>query len=186
MKSVVPLLVGFLVTDSSNGFGGHQFQPSVRRQSQLFAQTRPDMTRRNWIQSLVAFGLLVVSSDVVRAQDPVEMKLFVDPVGYFSISIPQNFFTLRRSAKGDLPDPKSGTGRRGSSIFTAGDLQKAEIVAVERCVACMSVLKRVIGPVLSCCVESLSAFPRNRSWKRMASNLSETFLPFLASENLVQ
>jgi hypothetical protein len=33
-----------------------------------------------------------------------------------------------------LPDPSSGQGRRGSSIFTAGNMAKAEVVAVERCV----------------------------------------------------
>ena len=66
------------------------------------------------------------------ADDPLEMKLFVDPVGYFLISTPSNFFRLRRSAKGDLPDATTGKGRRGSSIFTAGDMSKAEVVAVER------------------------------------------------------
>ena len=60
------------------------------------------------------------------------MKDFVDPKGLFSIRIPKDFFTLRRSAKGDLPDEKTGQGRRGSSIFTAGNMAKAEVVAVER------------------------------------------------------
>lgn len=62
----------------------------------------------------------------------VEMKQFIDPEGFFSIRIPKSYFALRRSDKGDLPDPKTGKGRRGSSIFTAGDMNKAEIVAVER------------------------------------------------------
>lgn len=60
------------------------------------------------------------------------MKEFVDPQGLFSLRVPQSFFTLRRSAKGDLPDSKTGNGRRGSSIFTAGNMAKAEVVAVER------------------------------------------------------
>lgn len=63
---------------------------------------------------------------------PVDMKLFVDPKGLFSIIVPSRFFKLRRTDKGDLPDEKTGKGRRGSSIFTAGDLGKAEIIAVER------------------------------------------------------
>ena len=46
--------------------------------------------------------------------------------------VPNDFYTLRRSAKGDLPDSKTGKGRRGSSIFTAGNMKKAEVVAVER------------------------------------------------------
>ena len=61
----------------------------------------------------------------------VEMKTFVDPYGMFDIEVPQDFYTLRRTAKGDLPDAK-GKGRRGSSIFTAGNMAKAEVVAVER------------------------------------------------------
>ena len=62
----------------------------------------------------------------------VEMRKFVDPVGYFDISVPKSFFAIRRSAKGDLPDAKTGKGRRGSSIFSAGDLAKAQVVSVER------------------------------------------------------
>jgi hypothetical protein len=61
-----------------------------------------------------------------------EMKTFVDPRGLFSIRIPKHYFAIRREVKGDLPDPKTGEGRRGSSIFTAGDMTKAELVAVER------------------------------------------------------
>lgn len=81
--------------------------------------------------------LLSVAPSVVHAADevaaaPIEMKNFIDPVGYFSITIPKTYFALRRSAKGDLPDAKTGQGRRGSSIFTAGDMGKAIVVAVER------------------------------------------------------
>ena len=46
---------------------------------------------------------------------PVEMKLFSDEL--FVVNIPKRFFALRRRAKGDLPDEKTGQGRRGSSIF---------------------------------------------------------------------
>jgi len=63
--------------------------------------------------------------------EPVEMKAFLDPMGFFSIRVPKIFYILRRSAKGDLPDA-SGKGRRGASIFTAGNLAKSEVVAVER------------------------------------------------------
>ena len=62
----------------------------------------------------------------------VEMKMFVDPQGLFALNLPKRFFALRRTAKGDLPDEKTGSGRRGSSIFNAGDLAKAEVLAVER------------------------------------------------------
>lgn len=62
----------------------------------------------------------------------LDMKQFVDPIGLFSIKVPTSFFTLRRSSKGDLPDENTGKGRRGSSIFTAGDMGKAEVIAIER------------------------------------------------------
>lgn len=48
------------------------------------------------------------------------------------MDVPQRFFAIRRSAKGDLPDAKTGKGRRGGTIFTAGDMAKAEVIAVER------------------------------------------------------
>ena len=64
-------------------------------------------------------------------ENTVPMKNFVDPKGLFALRVPQNFYTLRRTVKGDLPDAKTGKGRRGSSIFTAGDMAKAEVVAVE-------------------------------------------------------
>jgi len=68
----------------------------------------------------------------VQAPTPLEMKEFVDPAGLFSLRVPKGFFTLRRTQKGDLPNAKTGKGRRGSSIFTAGNMAKAEVVAVER------------------------------------------------------
>lgn len=75
---------------------------------------------------------LSAKADTATKDIAVEMKDFVDPMGLFSIRIPKTFFVLRRSAKGDLPDEKTGKGRRGSSIFTAGDMGKAEVIAVER------------------------------------------------------
>ncbi|KAL3910028.1 MAG: hypothetical protein SGILL_007851 [Bacillariaceae sp.] len=72
------------------------------------------------------------SDDVAATTAPLEMKSFVDPQGLFQLEVPKDFFTLRRTQKGDLPDAKTGKGRRGSSIFTAGNMAKAEVVAVER------------------------------------------------------
>jgi hypothetical protein len=77
----------------------------------------------------------IIAPNVVFAAEetsPVlDMKEFVDPMGLFYIQVPNSFYTLRRSAKGDLPDG-NGQGRRGSSIFTAGNMAKAEVIAVER------------------------------------------------------
>ena len=104
--------------------------------------------RRNWVCSTVATATAVIASNIgliapanaeeevaIAAEVPkTEMKDFVDPLGLFSIRVPKNFFTLRRTVKGDLPDDKTGKGRRGSSIFTAGNMAKAEVIAIERCV----------------------------------------------------
>ena len=49
----------------------------------------------------------------------------------FSIEIPSEFYVLKRKAKGDLPDG-SGNGRRGATVFTAGQMERASVVAVER------------------------------------------------------
>ena len=94
-------------------------------------------SRRDFLSSTASLAVLntLSSAAVAIAAEPelaIEMKDFTDPQGMFSIKIPKEFFTLRRSAKGDLPDEKSGAGRRGSSIFSAGNMAKAEIVAVER------------------------------------------------------
>jgi len=68
----------------------------------------------------------------VMTPDAVEMKTFVDPKGLFVLNVPKRFFVIRRTVKGDLPNEETGEGRRGSSIFTAGDMNKVELIAVER------------------------------------------------------
>ena len=105
-------------------------------------------SRREWMKttakSIVAvpslFALLSDPSRVNAGTDDaatiaatsIAMKTFVDPQDLFSLRVPSDFFTLRRTVKGDLPDAKTGKGRRGSSIFTGGNMAKAEVVAVER------------------------------------------------------
>ena len=94
--------------------------------------------RRNWMTwvsaSIVSSFSLSnrANAEESTAVATVEMKEFVDPQGLFAIRVPKDFFTIRRTEKGDLPDSKSGKGRRGSSIFSAGNMAKAEIVAIER------------------------------------------------------
>lgn len=93
-------------------------------------------SRRHALARLIGFsGASLLVPQISHADvdvSSVEMKEFVDPYGLFSITVPNGFYTLRRKAKGDLPDEKTGKGRRGSSIFTAGNMAKAEVVAVER------------------------------------------------------
>lgn len=80
---------------------------------------------------IAADDITTTSQPTISAMTPVPMKTFVDPAGLFALNLPQRFFALRRSAKGDLPDAQTGTGRRGSTIFSAGDMAKAEVVSVE-------------------------------------------------------
>jgi len=98
--------------------------------------------RRVFLQSLTissamaTANLLVAPKPALAADETataaVEMKTFVDPKGLFVLNVPKRFFAIRRTIKGDLPNEETGEGRRGSSIFTAGDMSKAEVVAVER------------------------------------------------------
>jgi len=100
--------------------------------------------RRRVLQSTAALALAGFSSLPAFADEVAEavtappvvvpMKSFVDNAkpSLFSLDVPQRFFSIRRSAKGDLPDAKTGQGRRGGTIFTAGDMSKAEVIAVER------------------------------------------------------
>ena len=62
------------------------------------------------------------------------MKLFTDTAtpSLFEINVPTRFFSIRRTFEYDLPDAKTGKGRRGGTIYSAGDMSKAEVIAVER------------------------------------------------------
>lgn len=138
-------LMGCLMADA---FAPIPSSSTASSSSQLEAQQQLGVDRRSWFQeaTTVAAAAFVLAPPAALAEDAavatpppvvaaapvIDTKVFVDPVGYFEITIPKYFFALRRSAKGDLPNAKTGQGRRGSSIFTAGDMAKAEVVAVER------------------------------------------------------
>ena len=62
---------------------------------------------------------------------PPMAPFFDNEEGLFSLSVPKSFYVLRRKDKGDLPDAK-GNGRRGATIFTAGNMGTASVIAVER------------------------------------------------------
>lgn len=108
--------------------------------------TRKNLDRREWLSGVVFASGILTGAGNARADgidvSSIQMKEFVDPQGLFSITVPNDFYTIRRQAKGDLPDAK-GKGRRGSSIFTAGNMAKAEVIAVERLVV-YSYLRTVI------------------------------------------
>jgi hypothetical protein len=124
-----PILTSLLLCGSASAF-----TPQSRSDRVSLPLLTQEMNRRSWFQQVVtiatAGSLVTAPSSAIDV--PVEMKKFVDPIGLFEIVVPKRFFSIRRSAKGDLPDEKTGQGRRGSSIFTAGDMGKAEVVAVER------------------------------------------------------
>lgn len=140
--------------------------------------SNPVNSRRNWLQGLTtaACASVVAASPIIaRAEEavvapaapaptPLEMKEFVDPAGLFSLRVPKAFYTLRRTQKGDLPDAKTGKGRRGSSIFTAGNMAKAEVVAVERFPTRVLLEENGIQPT-----GDLSTFPAIGDAKAIAS-----------------
>ena len=102
------------------------FQPTAPHKSIVARTDLAAVSRRNWLYTGGAAAFLTTFSnaidpayaDVGPETQQLEMKEFVDPQGLFSIRVPTNFYTLRRTQKGDLPDAKTGKGRRGSSIFT--------------------------------------------------------------------
>lgn len=133
------LLVYFLRLSTAVAFSGGVQVQKTRDASSSATALLLATSRRQWVAhaiTAVTGGTLIPSmeafADDIAASTAVETKMFIDPQGYFAMRLPKNYFTLRRSAKGDLPDAKTGQGRRGSSIFTAGDMSKAEVVAVER------------------------------------------------------
>lgn len=139
MKSFLFLI---LLANTLPGCAGYAVMPPAQpAQASLSNSATPHAdttTRRLVLTKLLGFAAgaaLLVTPQVSQADvdvSTIEMKEFVDPYGLFSINVPAGFFTLRRKAKGDLPDEKTGKGRRGSSIFTAGNMAKAEVIAVER------------------------------------------------------
>ena len=115
--------------------GRNEFQKplsALEAESSPGAERRSASTRREWISSLLASAVALSVPQVTKADEAIDIptKTIVDE--FFTITIPESYFAIRRRSKGDLPDPKTGEGRRGSSIFTAGDMAKAEVVAVER------------------------------------------------------
>ena len=90
--------------------------------------------RRLLLQSLTTAILATTTSQPAYAATTTPQEVTFKPIidDLFSIEVPQTFFAIRRTNKGDLPDAKTGKGRRGGTIFTAGDMGKAEVVAVER------------------------------------------------------
>jgi hypothetical protein len=133
---------------------GYNVKTQCNGDESTICPTLSSSTRRRWLRRLVASGTTTMvaiasggstgfisspmiayaeeASSATTTVPSIEMKQFDDPQGLFSLRVPKDFFTLRRTQKGDLPDAKTGKGRRGSSIFTAGNMAKAEVVAVER------------------------------------------------------
>lgn len=76
--------------------------------------------------------ILSSTTSTLTTMSPIDMKLFIDPLQLFIVTVPTRYYVVRRTAKGDLPDEKTGKGRRGSSIFTSGDLTKTQVISIER------------------------------------------------------
>lgn len=137
MRVFITITTCLLLLSTAAAFSSAIAKNARPTSTALFSNTN---TRRQWIRqaaATLATATTTLSPRIVHATETatsttIETKTFIDPQGLFGITVPKNFFTLRRSAKGDLPDSKTGQGRRGSSIFTAGDMAKAEVVAVER------------------------------------------------------
>ena len=134
---ISPLAAGFGFIDNSSTNLKRQHNPNVQRRQ--FIQTTAGIT----IASLTGGAAPVITSPANAIIDveglptetvEVPMKTFVDNANpsLFAINVPQRFFAIRRTSKGDLPDAKTGKGRRGGTIFSAGDMAKAEVIAVER------------------------------------------------------
>jgi hypothetical protein len=140
LLAAMPFTTAFqsIPTKQSSAAALSSSPPSSLSQTSLY-HTKD--SRRNFVEGIIASTIAGAVAASVSAPpalaaeivaSPVEMKTFVDPKGLFVLNIPKRFFAIRRTAKGDLPDEKTGKGRRGSSIFTAGDLAKTEVIAVER------------------------------------------------------
>jgi hypothetical protein len=129
-----------LSSTSSSSDYHHSTHPIDKSVELITSSQRRDLFRTVMIPFLGGIGSWHIgNADIAKAMTTsttddiaVEMKTFIDPEGLFALKIPKRFFSIRRTNKGDLPNESTGSGRRGSSIFNAGDLAKAEVLAVER------------------------------------------------------
>jgi hypothetical protein len=142
------ILIFVYVISLSQAFAPSPRSSSVFVKTTCFLEQNDNLLpnqRRRILQSTAALTGIVplmpvfadepeLASQSTTVAVEVPMKSFVDNANpsLFSIDVPQRFFAIRRSAKGDLPDAKTGQGRRGGTIFTAGDMAKAEVIAIER------------------------------------------------------
>jgi len=98
--------------------------------SNINHQTRREIMKS--MQAVTLSSILTLSPSITNAAetDKMAMTLYEDPNGLFKIRIPKGFFIFRRPGN---PTNKDKTkSRKGSSIFTSGDIGKAEIVSVDR------------------------------------------------------
>ena len=92
------------------------------------------VSRRGAVKSVAPLLLPFLPPPAPALADGVALTMtnYVDKEGKeFALRIPTSFYVLRRKDKGDLPD-KNGNGRRGATIFTAGNMASASVIAVER------------------------------------------------------
>jgi len=144
------VVVYSLLVDPTTAFGISKsiHKENVNTKSNTLSQ------RRKFLQSTAAISVVswtsgsnIIKSPIVTPVSPacadvdvstvveeVPMKLFTDTANpsLFAINVPTRFFSIRRTFKYDLPDAKTGKGRRGGTIYSAGDMSKAEVIAVER------------------------------------------------------
>eukprot|EP00616_Rhizochromulina_sp_CCMP1243_P003952 CAMPEP_0118981064 /NCGR_PEP_ID=MMETSP1173-20130426/29758_1 /TAXON_ID=1034831 /ORGANISM="Rhizochromulina marina cf, Strain CCMP1243" /LENGTH=260 /DNA_ID=CAMNT_0006931459 /DNA_START=68 /DNA_END=847 /DNA_ORIENTATION=- len=139
--------------------------PSLRMAGVEESDGPPTLCRRGVLASLAGTALLGgpmggKADDAIVAEGQ-QLASFEDPLGMFRVSLPPKWYKVRPKDKGDLPDAR-GKGRRGSRIFSAGDLSNQfapKILSVERLpVATLLgdagvILKPEDGPVASAWTE---------------------------------
>lgn len=136
MISVITFYV-VVAAHSAAAFGLFAAEPTTMKSIKTISLQRRQFLHQSTAAISTAASILspaYADDNVAILQEEVPMKLFVDNANpsLFAINVPQRFFAIRRTSKGDLPDAKTGKGRRGGTIFSAGDMAKAEVIAVER------------------------------------------------------
>merc|ERR1719203_1364210 len=90
-----------------------------KRRRQIFQSTAGTVSSLTGGKLFAPWLLIASAEDLATDASPavveVPMKRFVDNAkpSLFALEIPQRFFSIRRTLKGDLPDQK-GQGRRGA------------------------------------------------------------------------
>ena len=133
-RSLLPLSLSSLPDRDDESLNSGPVKQIVSRRSALLAGASvillPSIARA--FPRLPALPTVNIGVETGGSSGPLIQ--YKDPLGLFALALPKGWFKIRPTAEGDLPDFK-GRGRRGSRIFSSGEISNPyapKVLSVER------------------------------------------------------